>query len=115
VISKNAMFAGAANVAYATAKAARLHQMRVVAAELGPVGVRVNGVNPDAVVRDSKIFAGDWGEQRAAAYGVTRETLGDFYAEHTLLKREVLPEDVAAACFRSSAVRLPRQLDTSSL
>jgi NAD(P)-dependent dehydrogenase (short-subunit alcohol dehydrogenase family) len=99
VVSKNAIFAGAANVAYASAKAAQLHQMRVVAAELGPLGIRVNGVNPDAVVRGSKIFAGDWGDQRAATYGVEREKLGDFYAERTILKQEVLPEDVAAACF----------------
>ncbi|WP_207783872.1 bifunctional rhamnulose-1-phosphate aldolase/short-chain dehydrogenase [Micromonospora globispora] len=97
IVSKNAVFAGPANVAYSSAKAAQAHQVRLLAAELGPTGVRVNGVNPDGVVRGSGIFAGGWGAQRAAVYGVAEEDLGQYYAQRTLLKQEVLPEHVGAA------------------
>jgi rhamnulose-1-phosphate aldolase/alcohol dehydrogenase len=107
VVSKNAVFAGPDNVAYGAAKADQAHQVRLLAAELGAHGIRVNGVNPDAVVRGSGIFAGDWGDQRAAVYGVPREDLGRFYAERTLLKREVLPEHVAAAVFVLVSGELP--------
>jgi rhamnulose-1-phosphate aldolase/alcohol dehydrogenase len=99
ICSKNAVFAGPNNVAYGAAKADQAHQVRLLAAELGEHGIRVNGVNPDAVVRGSGIFAGGWGAQRAAVYGVAEEDLGAFYAKRTLLKREVLPEHVAAAVF----------------
>ncbi len=99
VCSKNALFAGPNNVAYGAAKADQAHQVRLLAAELGEFGIRVNGVNPDAVVRGSGIFAKGWGAQRAAVYGVPEDELGNFYAQRTLLKREVLPEDVAAAVF----------------
>jgi rhamnulose-1-phosphate aldolase/alcohol dehydrogenase len=97
VVSKNAVVAGPNNVAYAAAKADQGHQVRVLAAELGEHGIRVNGVNPDGVVRGSGIFAGGWGAQRAAVYGVREEDLGAYYAGRTLLKREVLPEHVANA------------------
>jgi NAD(P)-dependent dehydrogenase (short-subunit alcohol dehydrogenase family) len=97
VTSKNAVFAGPNNVAYGSVKAAQAHQVRLLAAELGPHRIRVNGVHPDAVVRGSGIFAGDWAVERADAYGVPVEELGRFYAERTLLKTEVLPEHVAAA------------------
>jgi rhamnulose-1-phosphate aldolase/alcohol dehydrogenase len=97
IASKNAVFAGPNNVAYGAAKADQAHQVRLLAAELGEHGIRVNGVNPDGVVRGSGIFAGGWGAQRAAVYGVPEEELGAFYAQRTLLKREVLPEHVAAA------------------
>ena len=97
IASKNAVFAGPNNLAYGAAKADQAHQVRLLAAELGDHGIRVNGVSPDAVVRGSGIFAGGWGAQRAAVYGVEEEDLGAFYAQRTLLKREVLPEDVAAA------------------
>ena len=97
VVSKNAVFAGPDNVAYSAAKADQAHQVRLLAAELGEHGIRVNGVNPDGVVRNSGIFAGGWGAQRAAVYGVPEEELGAFYARRTLLKREVLPEHVARA------------------
>ncbi|MCG3040760.1 bifunctional aldolase/short-chain dehydrogenase [Streptomyces fenghuangensis] len=99
IASKNAVFAGPNNVAYGAAKADQAHQVRLLAAELGEAGIRVNGVNPDGVVRGSGIFAGGWGAQRAAVYGVPEEKLGEFYAQRTLLKREVLPEHVANAVF----------------
>jgi rhamnulose-1-phosphate aldolase/alcohol dehydrogenase len=97
ICSKNAIVAGPSNVAYGAAKADQAHQVRLLAAELGGIGVRVNGINPDGVVRGSGIFAGGWGASRAAVYGVPEEELGAFYAQRTLLKREVLPEHVAAA------------------
>jgi rhamnulose-1-phosphate aldolase/alcohol dehydrogenase len=99
IVSKNAVFAGPDNLAYGAAKADQAHQVRLLAAELGPDGIRVNGVNPDAVVRGSGIFASGWGASRAAVYGVPEEKLGEFYASRTLLKKEVLPEHVAAAVF----------------
>ncbi|GAA2086584.1 bifunctional rhamnulose-1-phosphate aldolase/short-chain dehydrogenase [Kitasatospora saccharophila] len=97
IASKNAVFAGPNNIAYSATKADQAHQVRLLAAELGEHGIRVNGVNPDGVVRGSGIFAGGWGAQRAATYGIAEEKLGEFYAQRTLLKREVLPEHVANA------------------
>jgi rhamnulose-1-phosphate aldolase/alcohol dehydrogenase len=99
ISSKNAVFAGPNNVAYGAAKADQAHQVRLLAAELGEHGIRVNGVNPDGVVRGSGIFAKGWGAQRAAVYGVEEKDLGAFYAQRTILKREVLPEHVANAVF----------------
>jgi rhamnulose-1-phosphate aldolase/alcohol dehydrogenase len=103
IASKNSLFAGPNNVAYGAAKADQAHQVRLLAAELGEHGIRVNGVNPDGVVRGSGIFAGGWGAQRAAVYGVPEDELGAYYAQRTLLKREVLPEHVANAVFVLSA------------
>ncbi|HUG83044.1 MAG TPA: bifunctional aldolase/short-chain dehydrogenase, partial [Euzebya sp.] len=99
ISSKNAVFAGPNNVAYGATKADQAHQVRLLAAELGEHGIRVNGINPDAVVRGSGIFAGGWGAKRAAVYGVPEEELGAFYAQRTILKREVLPEHIAGAAF----------------
>ncbi|HSO30059.1 MAG TPA: bifunctional aldolase/short-chain dehydrogenase [Candidatus Sulfomarinibacteraceae bacterium] len=99
VASKNALFAGPNNVAYSASKADQAHQVRLLAAELGQYGIRVNGVNPDGVVRGSGIFAKGWGADRARTYGIPESKLGEFYAQRTLLKREVLPEHVAAAVF----------------
>ncbi len=99
ISSKNSLFAGPNNVAYGATKADQAHQVRLLAAELGGYGVRVNGINPDGVVRGSGIFAGGWGAKRAAVYGVPEEKLGEYYAQRTLLKREVLPEHVANAVF----------------
>ncbi|WP_106399796.1 bifunctional aldolase/short-chain dehydrogenase [Actinocorallia populi] len=99
ISSKNSIFAGPNNIAYSATKADQAHQVRLLAAELGEHGVRVNGINPDGVVRGSGIFASGWGANRAAVYGVEEEKLGEFYAQRTLLKREVLPEHVANAVF----------------
>ena len=99
IVSKNAFFAGPNNVAYGASKADQAHQVRLLAAELGQYGIRVNGVNPDGVVRGSGIFAKGWGADRARTYGISEDKLGEFYAQRTLLKREVLPEHVAAAVF----------------
>ena len=99
VVSKNAIAAGPNNVAYSSVKASQAHQVRLLAAELGEHGIRVNGVNPDGVVKGSGIFANGWGAERAKVYGVQEEDLGRFYASRTLLKREILPEHVAAAVF----------------
>ncbi len=97
ISSKNSVFAGPNNIAYSATKADQAHQVRLLAAELGEYGIRVNGINPDGVVRGSGIFAGGWGAKRAAVYGVDEERLGEYYAQRTLLKREVLPEHVANA------------------
>jgi rhamnulose-1-phosphate aldolase/alcohol dehydrogenase len=99
ISSKNSVFAGPNNVAYGAAKADQAHQVRLLAAELGGDGIRVNGINPDGVVRGSGIFAAGWGAQRAAVYGVEEKDLGAYYAQRTLLKREVLPDHVADAVF----------------
>ena len=97
IVSKNAMFAGPNNIAYGAAKADQAHQVRLLAAELGAHGIRVNGVNPDGVVQGSGIFASGWGANRAAIYGVPESELGAFYAQRTLLGQEVLPADIAMA------------------
>ena len=99
ISSKNSVFAGPNNIAYSATKADQAHQVRLLAAELGEYGVKVNGINPDGVVRGSGIFASGWGAKRAAVYGVPEEDLGKYYAQRTLLKREVLPENVANAVF----------------
>ncbi|MGN6606123.1 MAG: bifunctional aldolase/short-chain dehydrogenase [Jatrophihabitans sp.] len=99
ISSKNSVFAGPNNIAYSATKADQAHQVRLLAAELGEHGIRVNGINPDGVVQGSGIFAAGWGANRAAVYGVDEQDLGKFYAQRTILKREVLPEHVAAATF----------------
>ncbi|MGY1717559.1 bifunctional aldolase/short-chain dehydrogenase [Blastococcus sp. SYSU DS0552] len=108
ISSKNSLFAGPNNLAYGATKADQAHQVRLLAAELGPHQIRVNGINPDGVVRGSGIFAGGWGAQRAAVYGVKEEELGEFYAQRTLLKREVLPDHVADAVFALTGGELTR-------
>jgi rhamnulose-1-phosphate aldolase/alcohol dehydrogenase len=97
ISSKNSIFAGPNNVAYSAAKADQAHQVRLLAAELGEHGIRVNGINPDGVVRGSGLFSSGWGASRAKLYGVAEADLGGYYAQRTLLKLEVVPEDVAAA------------------
>ncbi|WP_267424050.1 MULTISPECIES: bifunctional aldolase/short-chain dehydrogenase [unclassified Curtobacterium] len=97
ISSKNSVFAGPNNIAYSATKADQAHQVRLLAAELGEHGVRVNGINPDGVVRGSGIFASGWGANRAKTYGIDEQDLGAFYAQRTILKREVVPENVANA------------------
>ncbi|GAA4441461.1 bifunctional rhamnulose-1-phosphate aldolase/short-chain dehydrogenase [Pontibacter saemangeumensis] len=99
IVSKNALVSGPNNAGYGSAKAAQLHLSRLNAAELGGDRIRVNVVNPDAVISDSNIWAGGWAEGRAKAYGVKVEELPAFYAKRTLLNEIILPEDIANACF----------------
>ena len=99
IVSKNALVSGPNNAGYGSAKAAQLHLSRLNAAELGPDKIRVNVVNPDAVIADSKIWEGAWAEGRAKAYGITVAELPAFYAKRTLLNETILPEDIANACF----------------
>ena len=108
VVSKNAIVAGPDNVAYGSAKASQAHQVRLLAAELGAHGIRVNGINPDGVVQGSGIFAGGWGAERAKVYGIKETDLGAYYASRTLLKAEVLPAHVADAAFCLVSGELPR-------
>ena len=99
IVSKNALVSGPNNAGYGSAKAAQLHLSRLNAAELGADHIRVNTVNPDAVISDSKIWEGAWAEGRAEAYGITVAELPAFYAKRTLLNEMILPEDIANACF----------------
>jgi len=99
IVSKNAVVAGPNNAGYGSAKAAQAHLSRLLAAELGGDKIRVNVVNPDAVITDSNIWAGGWAEGRAKAYGITVEELPAFYAKRTLMNETILPEDIANACF----------------
>ncbi len=108
ISSKNSVFAGPNNIAYSATKADQAHQVRLLAVELGEHGVRVNGINPDGVVRGSGIFAAGWGANRAATYGVKEEDLGQYYANRTILKREVVPENVADAVYVLTGPELTR-------
>jgi NAD(P)-dependent dehydrogenase (short-subunit alcohol dehydrogenase family) len=98
IVSKNALVSGPNNAGYGSAKAAQLHLSRLNAAELGTDKIRVNVVNPDAVISDSKIWQGAWAEGRAKAYGVKVEELPAYYAKRTLLNEVILPDDIANAC-----------------
>src|SRR5665647_509956 len=99
IVSKNSVVAGPNNAGYGSAKAAQAHLSRLMAAELGNDKIRVNIVNPDAVISDSNIWAGGWATGRAKAYGITIEELPAYYAKRTLLNETILPEDIANACF----------------
>ena len=99
IVSKNALVSGPNNAGYGSAKAAQLHLSRLNAAELGADKIRVNVVNPDAVISDSNIWAGGWAEGRAKAYGITVDELPAYYAKRTLLNDIILPDDIANACF----------------
>lgn len=99
IVSKNALVSGPNNVAYGTAKAAQLHMSRLMAAELGKDHIRVNVVNPDAVIQGSNIWSGGWAAGRAKAYGISIEDLPAYYAKRTLLNETILPEDIAQAVF----------------
>jgi rhamnulose-1-phosphate aldolase/alcohol dehydrogenase len=99
IVSKNSVVAGPNNAAYGSAKAAQAHLTRLFAAELGADEIRVNAVNPDAVIANSNIWSGGWAEGRAKAYGIRVEELPAYYAKRTLLNETILPEDIANACF----------------
>lgn len=99
IVSKNAVVAGPNNPGYGSAKAAQAHLTRLMAAELGADKIRVNTVNPDAVIADSNIWAGGWADGRAKAYGITVDELPSYYAKRTLLNEIILPDDIANACF----------------
>ena len=99
IVSKNSVVSGPNNAGYGSAKAAQAHLTRLLAAELGADKIRVNTVNPDAVIADSNIWAGGWAEGRAKAYGITVAELPAYYANRTLMNEVILPEDIANACF----------------
>ena len=99
VASKNALVAGPNASAYSSAKAAELHLARCLAEEGGPAGIRVNTVNPDAVLRGSKIWAGEWRQQRAASNKVSEDELEEVYRQRSMLKLSVLPEDIAEGIY----------------
>jgi rhamnulose-1-phosphate aldolase/alcohol dehydrogenase len=97
VASKNALVAGKNAAAYSSAKAAELHLARCLAEEGGARGIRVNVVNPDAVLQGSRIWSSSWREERAQAYGIAPEELEDYYRQRTVLKVNIVPEDIAKA------------------
>ncbi|MFT4092649.1 MAG: bifunctional aldolase/short-chain dehydrogenase [Niabella sp.] len=99
IVSKNSIVAGPNNAGYGSAKAAQAHLSRLLAAELGGDKIRVNTVNPDAVISDSNIWVGGWAEGRAKAYGITVAELPAYYAKRTLMNEIILPDDIANACF----------------
>jgi len=98
IVSKNSVVAGPNNAGYGSAKAAQAHLTRLMAAEVGGDKIRVNTVNPDAVIADSNIWAGGWAEGRAKAYGITVDELPAYYAKRTWLNEMILPDDIANAC-----------------
>jgi NAD(P)-dependent dehydrogenase (short-subunit alcohol dehydrogenase family) len=106
IVSKNSVVAGPSNAGYGTAKASQAHLIRLLAAELGVYGIRVNGINPDGVVSGSGIFTGDWLDNRAEAYGVDPAELGAFYASRPLLGQEILPKHVAEGVYALVAGQL---------
>lgn len=99
IVSKNSLVSGPNNAGYGSAKAAQLHLSRLNAAELGKDDIRVNVINPDAVIYGSNIWSNGWAEGRAKAYGITVDELPEYYAKRTLLNEIILPEDIANACF----------------
>jgi len=99
VASKNGLAASTNAAAYCTAKAAEIHLARCLALEGAEFGIRVNTVNPDAVLRGSKIWTGEWREQRAAAYNMAPDELEEHYRKRSLLKLSVYPEDIAEAAY----------------
>ena len=99
IVSKNSLVSGPNNAGYGSAKAAQLHLSRLHAAELGNEKIRVNVVNPDAVIVGSNIWSSGWAAGRAKAYGITVEELPQYYAKRTLLNEIIFPEDIANACF----------------
>jgi len=119
IVSKNALVAGPKNVAYGTAKAAQLHMSRLMAAELAEDKIKVNVINPDAVIENSNIWEGGWAENRAKAYGVELKDLPEYYANRTLLKESVKTSDIAGRCFciceRNCYQRVPETCSMSTV
>jgi rhamnulose-1-phosphate aldolase/alcohol dehydrogenase len=99
IASKNAIAASPGASAYCTAKAAEVHLARCMALEGAPMGIRVNVVNPDAVLRGSKIWQGAWRQQRAASNKISEDELEEHYRKRSLLQRSVFPEDIAEAVY----------------
>ena len=99
VASKNGLAASPNAAAYCTAKAAEIHLARCLALEGAEAGIRVNTVNPDAVLRGSKIWSGEWLDQRASTYKTDKEGLEEMYRNRSMLKRSVLPEDIAEGVY----------------
>ena len=99
VSSKNALVASKNASAYCTAKASELHLARCIALEGAAHGIRVNVVNPDAVLRGSRIWQGDWKKERAEAYNLSEQQLEEHYRNRSLLKRSVFPEDIAEGVY----------------
>ena len=99
VASKNGLAASPNASAYCTAKAAEIHLARCLALEGAEVGIRVNVVNPDAVLRGSKIWSGEWLDQRASTYKTDKDGLEEMYRQRSMLKRSVFPEDIAEAAY----------------
>jgi NAD(P)-dependent dehydrogenase (short-subunit alcohol dehydrogenase family) len=99
IASKNGLAASPNAAAYCTAKASEIHLARCLELEGAEVGIRVNVVNPDAVLRGSKIWEGDWLEQRASTCKTDKEGLEEMYRNRSLLKRSVFPEDIAEAAY----------------
>jgi NAD(P)-dependent dehydrogenase (short-subunit alcohol dehydrogenase family) len=97
--SKNGLAASPNAAAYCTAKAAEIHLARCLALEGAEAGIRVNVVNPDAVLRGSKIWSGDWLTQRASTYKTDKDGLEEMYRQRSMLKRSVFPEDIAEAAY----------------
>ena len=105
VASKNALVAGKNAAAYSSAKAAELHLARCLAEEGGEDGIRVNTVNPDAVLQGSRIWDSSWREERAAAYGIEPDELEEHYRKRTTLGVNILPEDIAEAVLHFASPR----------
>ena len=97
VASKNALVAGKNAAAYSSAKAAELHLARCLAEEGGAAAIRVNTVNPDAVLQGSRIWDSSWREERASAYGIEPDELEEYYRKRTTLGVNILPDDIAEA------------------
>ncbi len=106
IASKNGLAASAGASAYCAAKAAEIHLARCLALEGAPFGIRVNTINPDAVLRGSKIWQGEWRQQRAESNKIGEDDLEEFYRNRSLLKRSVFPEDIAEAAFFLAACGL---------
>ena len=99
ISSKNGLAASPGAAAYCTAKAAEIHLARCLALEGAPKGIRVNVVNPDAVLRGSRLWEGNWRKERAQSNKINEDQLEEHYRQRSMLKRNVFPEDIAEAVY----------------